>query len=302
MNAAVRGSSSKSRTVWLWIAAVLITLAALAYQWTIGPTRPVHGRARVGADVIRYRFNRSHGGKGDFPIALTVHDQAVTGYVEYRAFGTDDPWTRLELTRDGDRLRGALPHQAPGHKLAYRLLLTPSSNPADPSASPILIPAGDPVVVRFRGAVPWLVLGPHIALMFLGMLWSNRAGIEAAVGGRSLKLHARIALAFMVWGGLVFGPVVEWCSFGKAWTGVPFGWDLTDNKTLIAVLFWLAAWIAALRQRRAAPGSPTAPSRSVRLWAAGAAIVTLIVFSIPHSVGGDENQLSRTPAAAPAVR
>ena len=42
-------------------------------------------------------------------------------------------------------------------------------------------------------------------------------------------------------GGMILGPIVQNFAFGELWTGVPFGWDLTDNKTLIAFLFWIIA-------------------------------------------------------------
>jgi hypothetical protein len=40
---------------------------------------------------------------------------------------------------------------------------------------------------------------------------------------------------------MILGPVVQYYAFGEFWTGVPFGWDLTDNKTLVAVIFWALA-------------------------------------------------------------
>jgi len=33
---------------------------------------------------------------------------------------------------------------------------------------------------------------------------------------------------------------VQHYAFGQLWTGVPFGWDLTDNKTLLAALAWVS--------------------------------------------------------------
>ena len=65
-------------------------------------------------------------------------------------------------------------------------------------------------------------------------------------------------------------------AFGAWWTGVPFGYDLTDNKTLIAVVVWaFAAW-------RTRTGHPA------RVSVALAALATLVVFAIPHSVWGTE--------------
>jgi hypothetical protein len=68
---------------------------------------------------------------------------------------------------------------------------------------------------------------------------------------------------------------VQKFAFGDLWTGVPFGWDLTDNKTLIAVLFWLIAVIMNRKKERP-------------VYMVLAAVVLLVVFSIPHSLFGSE--------------
>jgi hypothetical protein len=69
--------------------------------------------------------------------------------------------------------------------------------------------------------------------------------------------------------------VVQLYAFGDLWTGIPFGWDLTDNKTLVAFLFWTLALVANLRRERR--------------WATVlAAVVLLLIYSIPHSLYGSE--------------
>jgi uncharacterized BrkB/YihY/UPF0761 family membrane protein len=83
-------------------------------------------------------------------------------------------------------------------------------------------------------------------------------------------------LIFLILGGLIFGPIVQKFAFGAFWTGIPFGYDLTDNKTLIAFLFWLIPFFYR--------NKPETFSKFVII----AAIVTLIVFLIPHSLFGSE--------------
>jgi hypothetical protein len=74
---------------------------------------------------------------------------------------------------------------------------------------------------------------------------------------------------------MVLGPIVQYYAFGDLWTGIPFGWDLTDNKTLIALLFWILAVIMNRKKERP-------------LYTALAAFVLLLVYSIPHSLFGSE--------------
>ena len=76
-------------------------------------------------------------------------------------------------------------------------------------------------------------------------------------------------------GGIVLGPIVQYYAFGDFWTGIPFGWDLTDNKTLIALIFWILAVIMNRKKERP-------------LYTILAAVILLIVFSIPHSLFGSQ--------------
>jgi hypothetical protein len=74
---------------------------------------------------------------------------------------------------------------------------------------------------------------------------------------------------------MILGPFVQLYAFGDLWTGVPFGWDLTDNKTLIAFLFWILAVV--MNRRRDKP-----------FYTVLAAVVLLLIYSIPHSMFGSQ--------------
>jgi hypothetical protein len=255
------------RTALLWTAATLITLASAVFQRRTGPTRPVRGTAEVGGAAVSYRLARSHGGTGDQPVRLTA-PAGVNGTVAWRRFPTGDPWQLVPMTRSGSELEAALPHQPPAGKLEYQVRLVHGSAWA-------LVPAR-PAVTRFKGEVPAALLVGHVAAMFTAMLLSTAAGLRALMPGGDARRLATAATVVLAVGGFVLGPLVQKAAFGALWTGVPFGWDLTDNKTLIAGIAWGAALIASRR-------SPVAPR-----WIAAAAAVTLVVFAIPHSVWGSQ--------------
>jgi hypothetical protein len=143
-------------------------------------------------------------------------------------------------------------------------------------------PSEETTVLRFKGIVPKKILIPHILLMFLAMLFSTRTGFAALARERQLFLYTVFTLVLLIPGGLVLGPYVQKYAFGAFWTGWPFGHDLTDNKTAIAFLGWLAALIALWR------------NREKRGWAIAAAIILLAVYLVPHSVLGSEID-HRTP-------
>ena len=80
-------------------------------------------------------------------------------------------------------------------------------------------------------------------------------------------------LAALTLGGFILGPITQKAAFGAYWTGVPFGWDLTDNKTLVMWIGWAAAAIAAGRR-----------GRSSRWFVVVATLLMLAVYLVPHSV------------------
>jgi hypothetical protein len=173
------------------------------------------------------------------------------------------------MAREADRLTGVLPHQPPAGKLEYRIMLHGGEGT-------LSLPETGSVITRFKGHVPLSILVPHILLMFAAMLLSNRAGIGAAFGDARFAAYTKWVLGLLLAGGMILGPAVQKLAFGSYWTGVPFGWDLTDNKTLISVFGWFAAFWA---QRKGA---------GARAWTIAAALITLIIFLIPHSLFGSE--------------
>jgi len=101
------------------------------------------------------------------------------------------------------------------------------------------------------------------------------------------RIFAKWTAVLLFCGGFILGPLVQQFSFGVLWSGFPLGFDLTDNKTLIAMVGWL---IALFMMRRGKPA---------RAWVAAAAVLLLIVYSIPHSVLGSELDYSKM---APPVK
>ncbi|MDP3445020.1 MAG: hypothetical protein Q8T08_19340, partial [Ignavibacteria bacterium] len=75
---------------------------------------------------------------------------------------------------------------------------------------------------------------------------------------------------------------MQYYAFGEFWTGFPFGYDLTDNKTLIAMIGWLIALFMLKRSAK--------PIK----WVLAAALIMFIVYLIPHSVLGSEHDYSKS--------
>ena len=255
----------------LWTVALAVTLVAAVYQRVTGPSYPVRGTVTLDGRTYDLRVERTHLTTSDQEIRLRIPDLMVEGELRWRRFPSGEAHRVVPLHRNGDVLEAALPHQPPAGKLEFQILLRRGVEQQ-------LFPPR-PAVTRFKDPESLWVLIPHILAMFTAMLMSTRAGLAALLGDR-VGLYTGLTLAFLIPGGFVLGPIMQHQAFGAYWTGIPFGFDLTDNKTLIALAGWgLAAWTVASRRR----GS--------RLAVLGAAAVMLLVFMIPHSVWGSENQV-----------
>lgn len=251
-----------------WILAMVITLAAVIYQRRTGPTYDKETEISIENQQYEFQLLRSHGGETDAEIILPVSDEDVTGEIKYRKYPTTEDWTTRVLNRRNDTLTASLPHLPPAGKYEYMVSLKKNGETYQ-------LNNGQPLVIRFKGDVPAGVLVPHIILMFLAMLLGNLAGIMAFFNYPKFRFYTTVTLFTLFIGGLIFGPWVQWHAFGEAWAGVPFAWDLTDNKTLIAFLFWMLAFFMNRTKRRP-------------VYTIIAAIVMLVVYSIPHSMYGSQ--------------
>ena len=258
----------------LWTLAVILTVGTLVYQRMTGPTYPLRGQVTIGGQTVALKLIRSHGGAGDQPVRVVAPDTAITGSVQWRRYPTTDAWDTLRLERRGDTLVTALPHQPPAGKLAYQLRLSRDGER-------VVFPE-EPAITRFKGDISAVVTIPHLLCMFGGLLLMMRAGLGALAKEAKYPAWAKLGLLLFGLGGFVFGPWMQHQAFGDWWTGVPFGWDMTDNKTLIAAVAWLVA-LWKMRGGKEARGPVIA-----------AALITLAVFLIPHSVFGSQIDWSQT--------
>jgi len=256
------------RSSTLWILAFFLTAVSAVYQRVTGPTHPKSGKVRLAGREMRYRLPRSMAG-GDAVVRVPAVSAETKGTLAWKRYSTRDAWTYVEMTREGGELAARLPQQPPAGKLAYRVILQDGTER--------VTLGGGPVVIRFRGEVPPAVLVLHVIAMFGAMLVGTRAGLEYFRPQPRYRALVLWTLALLTAGGLLLGPIVQKYAFGAYWTGWPFGTDLTDNKTAVAWLAWMVAW---LRLRRT--------GERAGAWVLGAAVVMMAVFAIPHSLFGSE--------------
>ncbi|HDP94128.1 MAG TPA: hypothetical protein ENN40_02075 [Candidatus Aminicenantes bacterium] len=272
-------------SILLWIIAFCLTLAIAVFQRVTGPTWPVRGEEKVNNMPVQYRFLRSQTAHTPLEVRVKTRHNGLNLALKYRRFRANEEWHETVMHWDGDGYVAHISGQPPAGKIEYQVY---SGTAAELKP---LLPSS--IVARFKGHVPtvWLIF--HILFMMSAILLCARTGLECLRPDARLSRLVGVTLSAVILGGLVFGPLVQYFAFGDLWTGFPVGTDLTDNKTLVMVLFWLAAFFLYRRSR---------------WWVFAAAVLMLAVTLIPHSMWGSEldyasgemrNKFSR-PAMAPS--
>jgi hypothetical protein len=237
-----------------------------------GPTYPKRINITINNAVHEIKLVRSLSLAEKSEVRLDLPDSTIKANLFFKRYKTDGEYQVAGFVYRTDPKHAGfyadVPQQPVAGKLEYYIEII------DKSGSHIYFKE-KPIVIRFKGDVPAFVLVPHILLMFIAMLFSTLAGLMAVIKFPLYKKYTVWTLILFIAGGMVLGPIVQYYAFGDLWTGIPFGWDLTDNKTLIALLFWILAVIMNRKQDRP-------------LYTALAAFVLLLVFSIPHSLFGSE--------------
>lgn len=278
-----RSLSILKHPVSLWVASVLLTLACFTWQDQTGPTYPLSGAVETDHGTVTFVFARSETIGNGLPVVLTgAVPEGIRAEVRFRRFRSHDSLRTLplqpgvfELSRRGssETVRGlgaTLPSLAErAGKYEYRVFID------DGSGAPWPVTGETPVYARYKAHVPVGALLPHILVIFISMTFAIRTTLEAIVDG-NFRWMLWATLGSLLLGAFVLGPWVQWYAFGVWWSGIPFGYDWTDNKVLIELAFWIAAiWMNRGGRRH----------RGIVIWSG---VITVAIYFIPHSLFGSE--------------
>jgi len=143
------------KVAFYWILAVFITFAAIIYQRKTGPTYDKKVSVVIDSQEYRFKLVRSHGGTTDCKIDLSIPDTQISGTLFFKQFPTNNPWIEVNMLRDDEKLSAALPNLPPAGKYEYKITLKNGDQT-------FALNEGEPVLIRFKGEVPAIVLIPHI--------------------------------------------------------------------------------------------------------------------------------------------
>ena len=255
-----------------WIVAIILTAISIFYQNTTGPTYPKKGHIVFGGKQIDYKLERSFLINQECPVKIYTDDSLIKGSLIWKRFNTLDNESSKPMRYENGYLIAELDKQdRTATKLQYYIQLS-TNQPGTQNELHDYIPDKTGVVIRFRGDVPFLIIILHIIFIFAFELMSLKTGMEFFRKEPRYKIYTFWTIGLAIVGGFILGPLVQYYAFGEFWTGFPFGFDLTDNKMIIAFAAWIVTLIALYKSKK--PG----------YWVLGATVLTIAIFLIPHSV------------------
>ncbi len=264
------------KTIVTWTLAVLVALAAMIYQRSTGPTYEYKGHLEYAGEKHKYELLRSQetteGAKIELP---HFNDSTYNATLHFKRYRTDDSVSTQSFQLDqNNKFIAQLPVQPAAGKMEYFI-----TGSIDGEEFNIPAEGEDKIVLRYKDPVSNYILIPHVTLMILAIIFGIRAGLSALIDDGSMRKWTMVAFSAMTLGGMILGPLVQKSAFGEYWTGFPFGGDFTDNKMLIMWLVWaIALAIIGFKEKK----KETVSRSSVLL----ASVVMIVVYLIPHSLGG----------------
>src|SRR3972149_5505804 len=147
--------------------------------------------------------------------------------------------------------------------------------------------------VTFEGTADRILFISHIVLAITAViLWIH--SVFYAVNYLITKERHNIRLAFcsVLYGTTSFfvfafpvGGYIAHQVFGQAWSGAPFGWDITDNKSLITFLYYAAILylVKGKFNGRNTGNGDIINDKNFSLLVILGIVITVIFFNIPHS-------------------
>lgn len=263
-----QGSNLKRKiSIILWIIVFVLTLLIAYFQYITGPTHPISSTEHLNGEIVSYKLPRSSDNSSkNISISIRTKKKDTRALLSLRRLNSNDKWEEKEMKRDGYRLITEIPTQPCAGKIEYKIKVVYNNRELE-------LNKDKSIVIRFKGKVPKIFLIIHVICMFFGIMFAIRTGMEVLRKDGNYARMITCTFVLVLFGGMVFGPIVQKYAFNNWWTGFPIGSDLTDNKMLLIVIFWTIAFFL---------------KKKSKWWAFVATVLMLIVYLIPHSAHGSE--------------
>ncbi|MEW5806686.1 MAG: hypothetical protein AB1756_04985 [Acidobacteriota bacterium] len=143
--------------------------------------------------------------------------------------------------------------------------------------------------IGFEGKVTKPLLWMHILFMVSALIFlihSIYFALRNCLTGEDfMKCYGTVLAGTIIFTVTAFGigPYVAWEAFGVGWSGIPYGWDITDNKSLvIALYFWIILILGRKNFRQ--KEEKFLRNRTFAALSIIGIILTAVLYLVPHSI------------------
>ncbi|HEX7402258.1 MAG TPA: hypothetical protein VF369_08775 [candidate division Zixibacteria bacterium] len=275
------------------VIAILFTILLLGYARKTTMVRSEHKLVEQNGVVIDHHTVPKQVGD-DIPVISAKVTGATQVNLIYRV-GQEGEFVQVPMNRTPNEenvFTASLPHYPKATKAWYFIEATKVS-----AAGEVKVTFPDnsrpdfkPILLKYEGVVPVYIIIPHVLCNFAAIFFAALtlfSAIDVRRGKMSLKGAIKfplITFILLFLGFVPFGIAMNWFAFGVTWEAVPFGRDVTDNKSQIILLFWLATLIL-VKGTLLGKGEERnlVSKRGYFTMVIVTMIVTIAMYAIPHS-------------------
>lgn len=275
------------------LAAILITLVLLALARKMTTVKSVHKTVDIGGVVIEHDTVPKKRGPGDAVIPVKVSG-AEKATLFYRIGEGDFQAVQMDLKEgESDVFVASIPHQKKGTNVWYYI---EAQRQIEDRKVAVTLPDGNsanfrPILLKFQGNVPSLIISSHVFCNFAGIFFSVLAlfsAVDLKRGKGTLKKSVAFSLltfTFLFMGFVTLGAALNYFAFGVLWEAFPFGTDVTDSKSQIALLSWLVTlFLVKGTIWGKNPSKNLASEKGYSTTVIISFVITVAMFLIPHSL------------------
>jgi len=248
-----------SKSLILWISALIITFLIGYIQNRTSPEYPISGTFGIDGKKVSYHIKKVCSNKNDYQILIRTDIENLAGIVKWRKLAENQVWQIDSLVYSENILASKIPKQPALTEIEYNVILSYKEKE-------YFLPSNEASKLKFLGSVP-LTIDIHFFLtLFVGLLLAFRVGLEFFNAKPRLRLYSIFTLISFFACALIFAPVKKAYEMGAIGRTVPPIFELFDGWLIALVLIWILNLIFISYMR------------NPRNWILISSTLTLIVF------------------------
>jgi hypothetical protein len=189
------------KNIILWLGAIIITFLSGYMRNVTGQDYPVSGTIGVKGKMITFKFDKIYLGNDGYNVLIRSDIKNVKVFLLWKDVSANaltgrppknqavPTWQRDLMADSGFLIRGKLPQRNPGNKVAYRVEL-------NYGGKQYFLPEDKPVTIKFLGYVNSSVMNIFYFVLFGGLLFAVRTGLETFNDKPRLGLYSIFTLIF----------------------------------------------------------------------------------------------------------